>query len=283
MRFIYDAIDAALPFRWLAPVFMKNALVALLVACPAFGALGSAVVSNRMAFFSDAIGHSALTGIALGALLGIRDPMAAMAVFALVLGFAIVAARVKGGASSDTAIGVFSSASVALGVALLSARGSFAKYQGYLVGDILSIQPREILALLASCAALAAVWVFFYNKMLLVNLSADFARSRGVSVFWMETLFALSTALVVAISIRWTGLLVVNSLLVIPAAAARMVSRNSRQYVALSALISLMSGVAGLAISFYAGAASGAAIALVNAAAFCVALALKAARRRQLP
>src|SRR5574344_2174940 len=140
MNAIYSFINTVLPFEWLSPQFMKNALLAVIVACPLFGTLGTVVVSNKMAFFSDAIGHSALTGIAIGVLLGIPDPTVAMVLFSIMLGFLIITVKVKGTASADTIIGVFSSTAVALGIVLLSATGNFSKYQRYLVGDILSIQ-----------------------------------------------------------------------------------------------------------------------------------------------
>lgn len=279
MNTVYSIINTILPFSWLAPDFMKNAFLALLIAGPLFGMLGSVVVSNRMAFFSDAIGHSALTGIAIGVILGIGDPTAAMVIFSAILGFAIITVKTKGKSSNDTIIGVFSATAVALGIVLLSAGGNFGKYQRYLVGDILSIQPYEILMLLGAAACLVFVWVFFYNKMLLVNLHENLARSRGVHTFAVEQLFALVTAVIVTISIRWTGLLVINSLLVLPAAASRMVSANSRQYVWLSVLISFVSGIAGLIVSYYAGAASGASIVLVNAAIFAVCLVIRLFRK----
>jgi zinc transport system permease protein len=279
MQHIYNFINTVFPFEWLEPDFMKNAFLALLAAGPLFGILGSFVVSNKMAFFSDAIGHSALTGIAIGVLLGIKDPMAAVVAFSMGLGFAIIAVKNRGSASSDTIIGVFSSTAVALGVVLLSAGGNFGKYQRYLVGDILSIRPYEILMLYTAAGILVVIWGFFYNKMLLVNLHPVFAHSRGIHVFAVEELFSLATAAVVALSIQWTGLLVINSLLVLPAAAARMISSGSGKYLGLSVLISLVSGITGLALSYYAGAASGASIVLINAVLFFICFIIKLLRK----
>lgn len=280
MNVIYDIIDMCLPFAWLEPTFMKNAFLAVLVAAPLFGGLGSFVVSNNMAFYSDAIGHSALTGIALGIILGIKNPILSMVVFSLLLGCAIITVKTKGKTSADTIIGVFSSAAVALGLVLLSATGNFAKYQKYLVGDILSIQPSEIALLLVVALLVIIIWTLFYNKMLLTNMHRTFAKSRGVSVFFIEQLFALTTALIVAVSIHWTGLLVINSLLVLPAAAARLVTRSSRSYVLTSVLISLQSSVIGLIISYYWDSVSGATIVLVNTVAFVVCLALGSLRKK---
>lgn len=280
MNLIYSFIDAVLPFEWLSPTFMKNAFLAILIACPLFGMLGTSVVSNRMSFFSDAIGHSALTGIALGVILGIRDVTISMIVFSLLLGFAIISVKIKGKSSSDTIIGVFSSTAVALGIVLLSAGGNFAKYQKYLVGDILSIQPREILLLICSAMVLLVVWVIFYNRMLLVSMHSVFAKSRGIKTFLIEQIFALLTAVIVTISIRWTGLLVINSLLVLPAAASRLVSRSTGRYTLISVLISLVSGILGLALSYQFNTASGASIVLVNAVLFMGCLAFTIVRRQ---
>lgn len=278
MRAIYNVISFLLPFQWLEPTFMKNALLAILIACPMFGALGVVVVSNRMAFFSDAIGHSALTGVALGALFSV-DPLVAMTAFSAVLSLAIIAVKTRGGQSSDTVIGVFSSVAVALGIALLSARGQLARYQAYIVGDVLSIRPADILRLAAAFFVMIWVWLLFYNRILLINISRDVAHSRGVHTLFIEQLFSLVIAVLVTISIRWTGLLVINSLLVLPAASSRSVSRNSRQYMGFAVLISMVSGVSGLAVSYYAGASSGAAIVLVNAVLFGTCLALKKWRK----
>ncbi|MBQ8560113.1 MAG: metal ABC transporter permease [Spirochaetaceae bacterium] len=279
MSLWYSIIDTVLPFQWLEPNFMKNALLAMLVAAPLFGALGSFVVSNKMSFFSDAIGHSALTGIAFGVLLGIRDPLIAMVGFSLILGFAIITVKTRGKSSADTIIGVFSSTSVALGIVLLSATGNFARYQKYLIGDILSITPQEILLLAVVAAGAATLWVVMYNKMLLANLHRTLAKSRGIRVFATEQLFALLTALIVTIAIRWTGLLIINALLVLPAAAARFVTRSSRGYLLVAILISLLSSVVGLAASYYLGSASGATIVLVNGAIFLICLVAGTLRR----
>jgi zinc transport system permease protein len=280
MSFWYAFIDTILPFGWLEPNFMKNALLAVLVAAPLFGTLGSFVVSNKMSFFSDAIGHSALTGIAFGVLLGIKEPMVAMVGFSLILGFAIITVKTKGKSSADTIIGVFSSTSVALGLVLLSATGNFARYQKYLIGDILSITPREIALLVVVAVVTAIVWILLYNKMLLTNLHRTLAKSRGIPVFTTEQIFALLTALIVTTSIRWTGLLIINSLLVLPAAAARFVTRNTRSYLLVSIVISLVSSILGLALSYYIGAASGATIVLVNGAIFLLCLGIGTVGRR---
>lgn len=275
MEKIYSLLDFLLPFEWLEMTFMKNAFLAILIACPLFGTLGTFVVSNRMAFFSDAIGHSALTGVAVGVILGMKDVTFAMVGFSLLLGAAIITVKIKGKASADTIIGVFSSASVALGIVLLSAAGNLSKYQKYLTGDILSIRPSEILLLLIAGIILILVWIIFYNQMLLTSLHSTFAKSRGIRTFLIEQIFALITAAIVTLSIRWTGLLVINSLLVLPAASSRMISRSSSQYLTFSVLAAFVSGIAGLSLSYYIGSASGATIVLANTVIFIFCLAFR--------
>lgn len=268
MNWWYALIDILPSTAWLEPIFMRNALLAIILAAPLFGGMGSFVVSNRMAFFSDAIGHSALTGVAIGLLIGIKDPIFSMILFSLFLGFAIISVKTKGKASTDSIIGVFSSTASALGIVLLSSSGNFSKYQKYLIGDILSIKPEEILLLAFALILALLIWIFLYNKMLLSNLHRTFAKSRGIKVFAIEQIFAMLTALVVTVSIEWTGLLMINSLLVLPASSARLISKSSKNYLFFSVLISLVSSVTGLAISFYMGSASGATIVLVNAIIF---------------
>lgn len=268
MNFMYQLIQTLLPVSWLEPAFMKNAFLAILVACPLFGVLGTVVVANRMAFFSDAIGHSALTGIALGMIAGVHEPTLAMVLFSLVLGCAIILVKRNGSASADTVIGVFSATAVALGIVLLSSGGSFSKYQRYLVGDILSIQPAEIALLLGAFLLAVVVWIFFFNHMLLATLHTAVAHSRGIKTGALELLFALLVAGIVTVSIRWTGLLVINSLLVLPAATSRALSKNTARYIGGAVVISLVSGIAGLVFSYYSGAATGASIVLMNAVIF---------------
>lgn len=279
MSVLYGIIQIVLPFEWLENTFMKNAFLALLVAAPLFGMLGNFIVSRGMAFYSDAIGHSALTGVALGIIFGFRDIAAAMVIFSALLGFAIIAVKSRGSAAHDTIIGVFSSIAMALGIVLLSAGGNFSKYQRYLVGDILSIQPNEIAFLFAVAIAITFVWIFFYNQLFLISLHEAIAKSRGIHVFAVEELFAVLTAIVVTLAIRWTGLLVINSLLVLPAASSRLISKNSRTYFLFSILFSLVSSIAGLAASFYLGSSAGAAIVLANAVFFFACLAVKIIRR----
>jgi zinc transport system permease protein len=275
MTLWYDFIDVVLPFQWTGHLFMKNALLAVLLVTPIFGILGTMVVNSRMAFFSDSIGHGAFTGIAIGTLLGGIQPIWAATAFSIVFALAITMIKNKSGASTDTIIGVFSSTAIALGLVILSAGGSFNKFSAYLIGDLLSISPAEILMLLGVFFAVMIIWLFIFNKVLVISTNQSLAASRGINTLAAEMLFTAAIAFVVTITIQWVGLLIINSLLVLPAASARNVTTNVRQYHLVSVGIALVSGVIGLVASYYFNTATGATIVLVAAVCFFVTLLLR--------
>ena len=275
MNIWYFIIDKLLPFECLQHIFMKNALLAVLLITPILGLLGTMVINNKMAFFSDALGHSTLTGIAIGVILGINDPIWAMIAFSVLLGVAILTVKNANTASTDTIIGVFSSTAVALGIVILSHAGGFTKYSVYLIGDLLSITPENIFLLVILLICVVILWFFIFNKLLLVSVNKSLAKSRGVNIRLIEYLFTLIIAVVVTISIQWVGLLIINSLLILPAAAARNIAKNVRQYHRFSVLISIISGISGLILSYFLGTATGATIVLVSAGFFIITFLLK--------
>ena len=277
--FWYKLVNT-LPFEWAHYVFMENALLAVLLVTPLFALMGTMVVSNRMVFFTDVLGHSALTGIAIGVLLGFQDPVLPMLLLAVLLSVGVNLLKNMTRASMDTVLGVLFAFIVALGIVILSRRGGFAKYTGYLIGDILTVTPAQIGWLLAIAAAVMVYWLAAGNAMIFTSISSSLARSRKVNTFWVETSFTLLLALVVILSIRLAGILIINSLLVLPAAAARNISRNMRAYTAWAVLISLFSGISGLIVSFYWGTASGATIVLFAAACYSVSALFGAGRNR---
>jgi len=237
--------------------------------------LGTAVVNNRMAFYSEALGHSALTGIAIGVILGLQNPLISMLFFSIILAVGISMVKSSGAASTDTIIGVFSATAISLGIVILSRGGGFNKYSGYLVGDLLSISINEIAMLAVLFVVVLILWGVIYNQLLLVSVNPSLAHSRGINVRFFETLFALIMAVTVTISIQWVGILIITALLVLPAAAARNVSKNMRQYTLVSVFITLVCGVSGLIFSYYWGTATGATIVLLAACFYVVTLLLK--------
>lgn len=260
-----------LPFEILRWDFMCNALLALLIMSPLFGLMSTMIVTGRMSFFSDALGHSAFTGIAIGAICGIAAPTWAAVLFSVAFALLFSFVRVKSNQAADTIIGVFSSAAVALGIFVATLGGSsFTKYNTYLIGDILSISPGQIGVLAIVLVLVVLMWVFFSNRLILTSIHAQLASSRGIPVRLSQTLFTVSIAVVVTLCISSVGLLILNSLLVLPAAASRNVSRNLKQYHLFSVLFALLAGISGLCISYYLGASAGAAISLVLALIFAV-------------
>ena len=260
-----------LPFEILRWDFMCNALLALLIMSPLFGLMSTMIVTGRMSFFSDALGHSAFTGIAIGAICGIAAPTWAAVVFSVAFALLFSFVRMKSNQAADTIIGVFSSAAVALGIFVATLGGSsFTKYNTYLIGDILSISPGQIGVLAIVLVLVVLMWVFFSNRLILTSIHAQLASSRGIPVRLSQTLFTVSIAVVVTLCISSVGLLILNSLLVLPAAASRNVSRNLKQYHLFSVLFALLAGISGLCISYYLGASAGAAISLVLALIFAV-------------
>lgn len=272
---VWYSLVELLPFEWAQPgsmYFMKNALLAVLVISPLFGLLSTMVVHSRMSFFSDALGHSAFTGMAIGALCGFREPTWTAVVFAMVFALLFNVVRRNSHLASDTVIGVFSATAVALGIFLSTIGGrSFTKFNNLLIGDILSVEPAKIGLLAAILLLILILWIVSFNRLMLSAIHPALADSRGVKVFWQETVFSMAIAVVVTISMNWVGLLVINSLLVLPAAAARNVARNMAQYHLFSVLGAICAGVAGLMTSYYVGASAGASITLYLAGWFLVA------------
>ena len=278
MTLLYRII-ALLPFEMLQWDFMKNALIAALLMAPLFGILSTMIVTSRMSFFSDALGHSAFTGIAIGAICGFGEPTWVAVAFAV--GFAILFSlvRSRSNRAADTVIGVFSSTAVALGIFIATLDGgSFTKYNRYLIGDILSITPAQIglLALVLLCVGI--FWVFLSNKLTLCAIHPQLAASRGIRAERIQGLFTVIIAVVVTLAISWVGLLIINSLLVLPAAAARNISRNLKQYCGFSVLFALIAGLGGLILSYLLGASAGAAICLLLALIFAITFTLRKVR-----
>jgi zinc transport system permease protein len=258
-----------MPFEWTGYTFMKNALLAIILISPVFGILGTMIVNNRMAYFSDALGHGAFTGVAIGGLMGMVQPVWSAVAFSIIFSIGIALIKHRSKMASDTIIGVFSSTAIALGVFIQTSGGkSFSKAMTYMVGDILSITPREILMLAVVTAFIVILWFFIFNKLLIVSVNPSLAGSRGIHTFINELIFSVLIAVIVTISMSWIGLLVINSFLVLPAAASRNMAKNQRQYHLMTVSISLFSGISGLLFSYYMETATGATIVMITAVIF---------------
>ena len=276
---LWYAFCEMLPVDMLHWDFMKNAMLAVLLMAPLFGLTSTMIVTGRMSFFSDALGHSAFTGIAIGCICGIAAPTWVAVIFSVAFALLFSFVRSRSNQAADTLIGVFSSGAVALGIFIATlGGGSFTKYNKYLIGDILSVSPAEIGLLALVLVAVVVFWVMYSNRLTLTAIHPQLASSRGIRTGFTQTVFTVAIAIIVTLAISWVGLLILNSLLVLPGASSGNISRNLKQYHGFSVLFALLAGISGLCISYYLGSSSGAAISLVLVLIFAITFCFRKAR-----
>lgn len=275
MELVYNLLETIIPFDFITYAFMKNAFIAILLISPIFAILGTMIVNNKMAFFSDALGHSALTGIAIGMLFGIANVNLSMIIFAIIFAVLLNMVKHKTTYGADTIISVFSSIAIAIGLALLARSGNFTKYSSYLVGDILSITTNEIMYLAIAFIIAIIFWKFFFNKLNCVSINQALAKSKGINIKLIDNIFVIMIAVIVMISIRWIGILLINSLLILPAASSRNITKNMRSYHALAVIFSIFSGIVGLILSYYYDIPTGPMIVIISGLIYFITFALK--------
>ncbi|QJQ20267.1 metal ABC transporter permease [Pseudomonas sp. SK] len=262
----------------LAYGFVVNALLAGLMIGPVLGGLGTLVVVKRFAFFSEAVGHAALTGVAIGILLGepYTGPYGSLFGYCLLFGLLLNFLRNRTGLSPDTLIGVFLSVSLALGASLLlmlAGKINVHILENVLFGSVLTVSGQDLLVLGIVALLVLALAVPLYNRIMLASFNPQLAAVRGVAVKTLDYLFVVLVTLVTVAAVKVIGAILVGALLVIPAAAARLVSQSLKGFFFLSVLIATLSTLLGilLPIVFDLPVPSGAAIILV--AGICFALA----------
>jgi zinc transport system permease protein len=243
---------------WLADSFAVRALLAIVLVSVLCGAVGSQVVGNRMAFFSDALAHSAFAGITLGFIVALavgenKDSMLiplVMVAVGVLVGVAINFVREHTGLSNDTVIGVFFAAAVGFGGMLFGAiQGRAMNPESFLFGSPLFVFENELLVLLVLALVLAFILVRRYNHFVLASFSPSLARSRRVPIQWCNYLFIIILALIVNLCIKAVGALLINAMLVVPAATAANFGRNLRQMFWTTIAFSFFAGIGGLWIS----------------------------------
>ena len=281
---LYDLLARLLPFDVLQARFMQQALLGLLLVAPMAAAMGVQVINFRMAFFADAIGHSAFAGVALGLIFAV-SPSWTMPLFGLAVGLAIMALQRRSSLSTDAVIGVVFAAVMAFGLAMVSRdRGVARDLQRFLYGDILTVAEPELAGLGLLFLAVMAFQAWGYNRLLYVGLNPVVAGVHRVPVARCQYLFAGLLALVVMFSVWAVGVLLVTALLIVPAAAARNFARSAGSMFWWSLLISTTSAVAGLLVSAqdWARTATGPTVVLCGFAWFLASQAVAMARRRGL-
>jgi len=262
----------------LAYGFVVNALLAGLMIGPVLGGLGTLVVVKRFAFFSEAVGHAALTGVAIGILLGepYTGPYGSLFGYCLLFGILLNYLRNRTGLSPDTLIGVFLSVSLALGASLLlmlAGKINVHILENVLFGSVLTVSGQDLLVLGIVALLVLGLAVPLYNRIMLASFNPQLAAVRGVAVKTLDYLFVVLVTLVTVAAVKVIGAILVGALLVIPAAAARLVSQSLKGFFFVSVVIATLSTLLGilLPIVFDLPVPSGAAIILV--AGICFALA----------
>lgn len=254
--------------------FMQRALAAAVIAGVVCGSLGFFVVLRRLAFIGVGISHAAIGGVALGLVLGL-DPMWVGGAFALAIGLGIAAVGRRSPLSRDAVIGVFFSGAMAFGIVVASLqRGAQQQLMGYLFGDILALGTRDLIGLCALGVAVLATLGLTFRQQLFVAFDEEIAQAYGHGVGALEVVLLLLLAATVVVGVRLVGVLLIEALLVVPAATASLLSSHYRGQLLLSTGLAAGSGVAGLGLAWSFDVAAGGCIALVSVAIFFATLVL---------
>ncbi len=268
--------------------FMVNALLCALLIGPSLGAIGTMVIAKRMAFFSTAIGHAALTGIAIGIMLGepVSAPYVSLFSFAMLFAIYLNFSRNKSDMSHDTLIGVFLAASIAVGSALMltvTRKISIHILDSFLFGSILSAGNQDITLLFAITVTTIIIGVFYFNRLMLTGLNPALAAVRGVPVTALNYMFIILIALITVASVKIIGAVLVEALLIIPAASARNISSSLKSFIIYSVLFAMFSAITGiiLPVELNLSVPSGAAIIITATILFIITMIIRIMRTRR--
>ncbi len=264
----------------LAFAFVQRALVAAVLVGAAAPAIGTFLVQRRLALMGDGIGHVALTGVALGFLLG-TAPVLTAVVVATLGAVAIELVRERGSTSGDVALALLFYGGIAGGVLLigLSPGGSNATLVGYLFGSLSSVSPSDLAVIVVLSLAVLGVVAAFGRELFAVCQDEEVARVQGLPVRFLNLLVAVTAAVTVTVAMRVVGLLLVSALMVVPVAAAQQVMRSFRGTLLLAVAVGVAASVSGLTLAFYADVAPGASTVVLALGVFAVLNVLGLARR----
>ena len=267
---MFDIITNYFTLDWQIPILLSVICVSL-----ASGVLSPIVVSSRMAFFSDAVAHSTLAGVALGLLLAVDHPATLMIGFGVIVALLIATLRQFTTLSFDTLLGVAMAGSLAAGVLLYHHVKGYAGLHGYLFGQVSLLAWTDFYVMLFNASLAVLMVLLFGNRFLMLAVSRPLAQARGLSVARYEFLLIILLGLVVSLSVRAVGLLLVNALLIVPAAASRNVARSVRGMFWGSVIVALVSGLIGLFGADYLSLPPGPAIVVVAVVLFLGSQALR--------
>ncbi|MCL4810763.1 MAG: metal ABC transporter permease [Thermoanaerobaculia bacterium] len=265
--------------EFLAFPFFQRALAAGFVVAVVCGALSFFVVLRRLAFVGSGVSHGAFGGVALAALVGAPPGLGAL-VAAVAVALATAKASDDGELTEDTAVGVFTVAAMAIGVVAISFLESNVDLFGLMFGNILTVDPKDLLALGAASVLVLVLLALYFRPLLLASIDEDGAFAAGVNVARMRLLVLVLLALTVVVALKVVGILLVSALLVLPGAVARPLSSRWPGFLLGSIGASLAMVLGGLLLSVALDVPSGAAIILTGTLLFLGAVAAGRLRRQ---
>ncbi|HIF9258256.1 TPA: metal ABC transporter permease [Photobacterium damselae] len=279
-------VDAGWLSESFSYAFMVNAIVAALLLGPLLGGLGTLVIAKRLAFFSEAVGHAALTGIALGVLLGEPpdNPFIGLFSFCMIFALLLHFVRNRTNVPYDTLVGVFLALALAVGAALLmyvARKINIHMLENVLFGSILTVADQDLMILAVSCAIIVVLLIPTFNRILLTCISPDIARVRGHATHFYDYLFVMMITLITIAAVKIIGAVLVGALLLIPGATARLMTKNMGSFVLLSALLATISCLVGtvLPMELKLPVPSGASIIIISALFFLMATCYRIIRK----
>ncbi len=249
--------------------FLINALLAGVGVAMITGAIGCFVVWRRMAYFGDSLAHSALLGVILGLAIGVNTNLTTIIV-AFMFAVLLLVLQQKKILTTDTLLGILAHAALSVGVVMISLLEQNINLHAYLFGDILTVTTTELWWIYLGGLTVLLLLVFNWSSLVLMTLNEDLARAEGVSVLLTHLLLLLLMSIVVAVSIRIVGILLITSMLVIPAATARQLVRSPEAMAVLASLLGIGAVILGLYGSFWMDTPSGPSIVVAAVILFVV-------------
>ena len=254
--------------------FLLNALLAGLALALVAGPLGSFVVWRRMAYFGDTLSHAALLGVALGLMLDV-SPILAVTVGCLLLAVLLVTLQQRQPLASDTLLGILAHSTLSLGLVALSFMPDVRiDLMGYLFGDLLAVSRADLAWILGGSALVLALLVPLWRPLLAITVHEELAKVEGLPVAAIRLALMMLVAVVIAVAMKIVGVLLITSLLIVPAAAAQRHARTPEQMAGGASLLGLLAVCAGLALSWYKDTPAGPSIVVAAAGLFLLSFAL---------
>ncbi|MFS0519097.1 metal ABC transporter permease [Nostoc sp. UIC 10607] len=244
--------------------FMQRAIVGAVLMGILGGMLGSFVTLRQLSFFSHAVGHAALVGVALGVLLQV-NPTWMLLPFTLVFGVIVLYFIDKTDLGSDSVLSIVLSGALAIGIILTSLiKGYRGSLMAVLFGDILAINTTDLILTLLVLVGGSIFLLSTLRQQILLTLNPDVAQVQGIPVQLYRYVFVVLLSLAVAVAIKAVGVLLVNAFLVIPASTAKLMSHHFSRFLVMSVIVGSISSIAGIIVSGIFNLASGPSIVLVQ-------------------